>query len=435
MKKTYLSLAFLTLAVCLGASAQELTREVKAEHTWSAVAELSNGQWVVANKRNNETSFIRVDSTSGTAQAIHFGPGLEVYDMEKASMYFCGSILTNSGWKGVVGYLTNFSFTSGQVNYLVIDEVEILQKMVRYYEDGCHHLSMVGISSSGSHVVDVVHNPYEFGNTGWWVHSGTVNYYPCRLDGIAVTDSKVVLSGRNTHSRTGYLFMFDRGALPGTPFFFRTGRTEVLPGDPTAPVRVTGGLLDTCFAAYRTADRHLRICKYKASSLSHAQSPASTLCSNKQFNNITLNRGFSLYNICTDQAGTGLHLLVYPAAKVGSPQTSQVWHVPPSRMAVGGDIQAHTYSNVHLFTMARRIHQQKGIVASGERDGSHILNLYRLKSDTWGNCTLQDTAYLEHAEHTYSSPPNVAVSESSRSLTFKSKICTVENLPVNNICQ
>ncbi len=436
MKKTYLSLAFLTLAVCLGASAQELTREVPYEkHESSVVVEQNDGRWVVAKNHNGEASLVLVDSTGSTAKVIRLGHGVEVKDLID-SRHFCGSILEGSVRKGLLGYFNMSAFNTGKVSYMVIEGVESLEKMVRYDYMDCLHVSMIGRHGDGtSRVVDAVLPPPDFGfspNT-WKVWIGTINYFPCHLDDITATDSKVVLSGRNVFTRSGFLFAFDIEGLLSAPFFFnKPGKTRMPDQSVARPIWLTGGLLDTFFAAYTTY-YHFQVSKYGGDDVTRFSKKKFSLIGAFDINNV-------LVDVCTNQAGTGVHLLCTYRNSDYDPYGSYIWHIPASKLnpAFGsvGDILCNEYYDTQLFSITRRRHQKNGIVASGERLNSPVLSLHRLKSGVWGNCT----HYLDYPlDFDYFNnevePPKATITGECTDKVFQTRVCTVESHAVNNVCQ
>ena len=144
----------------------------------------------------------------------------------------------------------------------------------------------------------------------------------------------------------------------------------------------------------------------------------------------------TLAGICTDRWSIGVNLLLNHTQN-HSCIRSAVWHIPHTRLLLGGNVSAHSYPNQILTSLARRRSQNYGYLASGMVEHQSILSLYRLKSNTWGNCTGIESAFLE----TLLTPPypnylpEAIITHSYQNLNMQVKVCRRETLQVSTVCQ
>lgn len=187
----------------------------------------------------------------------------------------------------------------------------------------------------------------------------------------------VTVSASQMGTTAGYLCHFEKPSMRAMPFFGNDDATMTqLAAFSQSPILLEACLQDTLYAACK-GTRSCNIYKYSGEFLLHQRKIPFNL----------LRPGiFSVVDLRKDKNSKDVHLLtmIKPASSVY--YNSDIWHITPSLMSSGGNVQSHTYPDHLLSSIDYRRTGTNGVIASGAL-GYNTLSLYRLQANTWGSCT------------------------------------------------
>ena len=400
------------MAIVPNAFSQEVTFYFEHEkQDFSIVRERSSGEWIATRSCYGYARFYKMTAAGTSAQVLELDYLVDISDMilQGNSIYFCGHLrgIPPMQNRGIVGrFNINQAFANGNIDYIVVDSVQCLNKIAVFSVSQTTHVAMTGTLHDGtSCVADLVKDTMVF--PGWRFHWGRVSDDATyKYDDIAVTDSYVVISASH-QSTTGRLCFFEKPGMRGIPYFGYDDPTVVqLAGAAYSPILLESCLLDTAYAVC-SSTQGINVYKYAGTVLQN-QRRIHTF----SLPNFTSRK---LVDIRKTKTSTGINILTewyrhLPLHSVGS----EIWHITPSLMSSGGTVYAHTYGNHLLKSLDYRSSQPNGIVASGCLQSS-TLHLYTLTSTAWGNCTNSNSA-------NFVLNPNPGIIDN---LTFERNFCDV----------
>ena len=232
--KTKALIMYLFFLLPLSAWGQELIRTVhlqKSEN--SIIRDISEKEWLVYNvflwSDSMEKAFVKVTET-GVSAPIMFLPNMvktvndfEIYD---GYVYFCGE---NNAGLGMMGRFKLSDFPTAQVCMWSVPALMKMNKLDVKEMNSTLHVVMTGETALNSqHLVDAWEPSASSSN---WVFYVTLVDADWLFDDVAITDTKVVFSGRNVAGNTaGFIYY----AAPPTSASVFTATTSYYQQTPNA---------------------------------------------------------------------------------------------------------------------------------------------------------------------------------------------------------
>lgn len=208
-KFKFLALFFLSIVPAV-AWGQEVVRTIELEKTDNVIIrDIDDKEWLVSGEflwgNQQKKAFVKVDET-GTSAPIMFLPDIvkSVNDFEiyEDFVYFCGE---NSNGLGVVGRFRLSDFPTAQVCVWSVPALNRMKKLDVKEMNSTLHVVMTGETALNSqHLVDAWEPSAS--SVSWVFYITEVND-DWLFDDVAITDTKVVFSGRNvSENHSGFIY-------------------------------------------------------------------------------------------------------------------------------------------------------------------------------------------------------------------------------------
>lgn len=211
----------LAIFVSMSASGQEYIKEApNIADRPTIVKEVSINKWMIC-YRDYFSAFFYVSDTTPLLHSMDFlNYNITINDFEIINnwVYFCGESTDTSDKYALVGKFQIATFPSSIVYFYRIDSLKSLTKIeVQYGGMATTNVYMIG-KGRDEKCYFVSASLAGFGSPGSFFFSEASDNHVDVLDDIAYTDKYIVVTGRNTASRHGYLYYFYLPAMVGGGF-------------------------------------------------------------------------------------------------------------------------------------------------------------------------------------------------------------------------
>lgn len=200
-----LALLFLPLP----SSGQELIRECNVKGDPAIVRALASDTWMVYYEEEFGGEFAKVTASGSTASNMLLGGVIaHVNDFEIVgdTLYFCGTSWNNTA---VMGYFRLTGFPASQVYSCTVPLMATCRKLDVGHFNGTRHVVMVGDAILGtSHIVDA----RDLGLNQWNFNISRYTDINDIYDDVAITNSYVAVSARDTADKKAHLYYFNTPA-------------------------------------------------------------------------------------------------------------------------------------------------------------------------------------------------------------------------------
>lgn len=356
-------------------------------------------KWFVYSEFNEKSRFIMFDSISTTVSYAQIPGNIVIKDMESASnmVFFCGYLhdTVANVRKGIIGRIYLYFPSAVTAEYMIVDDVESVDKMDRYSTSGTLHLVAVGKGYDGAgYAIEALESPSNF--TGWEIVKGRYSIISLDMHDIAVTSDHVVISAQSPFDSTGYVCFFTRPpynlAFGIHTYLSYTSTVKTLPCNSSSQILLAHTSDDTVFSVHYTNNPNQMIfSQYNGTSCLWRRK----IVTNSYFP--LMQRSINLIDARKDGNASVLNVLVHAIERMNNQQTfkSEVWHITSTGMALGGSILTHLLSNEELRSIDYETSSPTGLVAVGQSAVHGGLMAYHIISDTWGSCTQSSSLTLD----------------------------------------
>ena len=397
LRSTALAVLALLLSGASYAQGQELVRIIPERNDYSIIRQIDPNNWLVyAYGEGNKFYWVSDTNTSAPFKGL-LEKNLKINDFEifEDMVYFCGSVFDEIQY-AVMGYFPLDSFPKGPLYLDTVQRMVSFDKLDVFSVAEQIHLVMTGRDSDGvGAMIDVMASAPQ-----QWLYTIA---YPEEseyiFDDVAVTDNLVVYTSQDildvTKYGDTYLWYFGKPTGIGVNIFLNHFLTHYVGNEPTSPVLIEHMYDDWFAIACNSQEYYIAISRYNG--------PAH----DATFRYSTFMAGDPVLDIKYNSDDQDIDIVQASWTDDYSLMWSVCAHIENSFFtSAGSSVSMHYPLGPTVYSIDYLPGMPSYFIASGHDDYS-LLNVYRYKYNSWGDCSGNEHSWGELIDITNPPSPKV----------------------------